>query len=309
MSLSNNKRHQQAQSQNNAQLVETHLYTDGFNVNRMVMLYDDDNDDVNDYMGFEDEISPIKHYEDSRYYEDNLTQSQKIPQSSSTPNSGLKGAKFANLIGPNEKMIGSKLQSSFKNLHTQNLSKQKTNIKIIPKKGLQVPQTLQNNLILIKNQPLSQTQQQQQLVMSPYQKQLVLNSQHVSAGSGAPGYNIKNRIQSAARATTNTNFTGNKSRRSLLPQGIQSQNISKKRMTEGLGNFTNSAESRTGTVTGFYRETKNRASRFNLDQDEMTVYQSFANILSSFDETSRLELIECILKDSQEIESQQSELL
>jgi len=43
----------------------------------------------------------------------------------------LKGSKFPNLIGPNDKLLGTKLQSSFKNL---NINKQKTNIKVIPSK-------------------------------------------------------------------------------------------------------------------------------------------------------------------------------
>lgn len=47
-----------------------------------------------------------------------------------------------------------------------------------------------------------------------------------------------------------------------------------------------------------YRETQNRASRFNLSQDEMIIYKSFAHILASFDSNARLELMECILKDS-----------
>lgn len=80
-------------------------------------------------------------------------------------------------------------------------------------------------------------------------------------------------------------------------------------MTDAIGNLAHMANSTSGTRSGgtvhsHYRETQNRASRFNLDQDEMTVYSSFANILASFDDTSRLELIECILKDAQEIESQ-----
>jgi len=54
---------------------------------------------------------------------------------SSTPLGTLKGGKFSKLIGPEDKMMGVKLQSSFKNLHSsQNLSKQKTNIKVIPSK-------------------------------------------------------------------------------------------------------------------------------------------------------------------------------
>jgi hypothetical protein len=50
-----------------------------------------------------------------------------------------------------------------------------------------------------------------------------------------------------------------------------------------------------------YRETKNRASRFNLNDEEMSIYKRFANIIATFDESSRLELIECIIKDAQDI--------
>ncbi|CDW71776.1 UNKNOWN [Stylonychia lemnae] len=247
--------------------------------------------------------------EDSRYYDESNYNSQQLNKMipSSQPNSG---SKLQNLIGPAEKLQSTKLQSSFKNLHnTQNISKTKTNIKIIPKKNqiaasrdispfksVQVntqnqTQNFQNNLILIKNQQ-----------PSPYQKQMVLNQQ--VPPSTMPNFQIKHRIQSAARAQTAQMFggglsaNGSKSRRSQLPSGLLMTNQSKKRFTEGLTSINSKSQ------LGNYRETQNRAMRFNLDQDEQVIYQSFANILASFDESTRLELIESVLKDAQEIESQ-----
>ena len=51
-----------------------------------------------------------------------------------------------------------------------------------------------------------------------------------------------------------------------------------------------------------FRETKNRASRFNLKDEEMFVYHQFTNIIASFDENTRIELIESVIKDAMELE-------
>ena len=49
---------------------------------------------------------------------------------------------------------------------------------------------------------------------------------------------------------------------------------------------------------GQYRETKERASRFNLDKEELYVYNEFVRILASFDEASKADILDSVLKDS-----------
>lgn len=69
--------------------------------------------------------------------------------------------------------------------------------------------------------------------------------------------------------------------------------MAKKRQTEAIIN------QKAGNVG--YRETKDRASRFNLTDEESLVYHKFAQILASFDEETRLELLETVGKDAQDI--------
>ena len=49
---------------------------------------------------------------------------------------------------------------------------------------------------------------------------------------------------------------------------------------------------------GQYRETQERASRFNLDKEELYVYNEFVRLLASFDESSKADILESVLKDS-----------
>lgn len=50
-----------------------------------------------------------------------------------------------------------------------------------------------------------------------------------------------------------------------------------------------------------YREIKSRASRFNLAKDEEAIYHSFANILSTFDEETMKDMVDCLVKDARDI--------
>lgn len=55
-------------------------------------------------------------------------------------------------------------------------------------------------------------------------------------------------------------------------------------------------------INGF-REIKSRASRFNLAREEESVYHNLATILSTFDEETMKDIVDCLIKDAKDIQS------
>ena len=62
--------------------------------------------------------------------------------------------------------------------------------------------------------------------------------------------------------------------------------------------INNNSESQNG-----FRQIKSRVSRFNFSKEEQGIYQKFAQIMAQYDEENMKDLIECLMKEARDIQS------